>query len=43
MNSSIVGYRVGNAYKTGAKIGSGSFGEIHNGKERKTTCCTVEP
>lgn len=31
--NSIIGYKVGNSYKIGAKIGSGSFGEIHKGKE----------
>lgn len=29
--NAIVGYKVGNSYKIGNKIGSGSFGEIHRG------------
>lgn len=33
--SSIIGYKVGNAYKIGVKIGSGSFGEIHRGKHKR--------
>ncbi|KAI7896206.1 casein kinase I [Mucor mucedo] len=34
--SSIIGYKVGNIYKIGAKIGSGSFGEIHRGIDEKS-------
>lgn len=30
--NAMIGYKVGNSYKIGAKIGSGSFGEIHRGK-----------
>jgi hypothetical protein len=35
--NSIVGYKVGNGYKVGTKIGSGSFGEIHRGTILKDT------
>ncbi|CAO3654417.1 unnamed protein product [Mucor hiemalis] len=34
--SAIVGYKVGNSYKIGTKIGSGSFGEIHRGTDEKS-------
>lgn len=28
----IIGYKIASSYKIGAKIGSGSFGEIHKGE-----------
>jgi hypothetical protein len=31
--NALVGYKVGNIYRIGTKIGSGSFGEIHKGKK----------
>lgn len=31
LNNTIIGYKIASCYKIGAKIGSGSFGEIHKG------------
>ena len=49
MTSSGIELRIGNKYRVGRKIGSGSFGDIYLGEKRKRTsfffvpklCCCV--